>query len=82
MTYTPSFDKKMEYYRSYQSLGGTAGRVTFFKNLQKFFDLTFDAYVGGDAPRQPAWAAWVTHIGDNMEARAYFVAVDRIDAYT
>jgi hypothetical protein len=82
MTYTPTFDKQLEYFRSYQSLGGTADRRVFFTNLQRFFDLTFDAYVCGRAPRNTAWAAWTSYIGHNIEAARYFQAVDRIDHYT
>lgn len=80
--YRPDFDQMMQFFRSYREIGGRHDRHTFFDNLHHFFRLTFDASIGGEGDRALAFAAWVRHLGDGLEARRYFHAVDRVDSYT
>lgn len=67
-----------QYYATYLELGGKRSQLAFFADLQKFFDLVLDAYVNGEGDRDTAYAAWVAHVGDVVEAGLYFEAVDSV----
>jgi hypothetical protein len=73
-------------------VGGKHDRETFGKNVQKFFDLTFNAYIHGDCEphgdRDESFAKFVEHIKigtprkARQEAMKYFRAVDHVHPYT
>lgn len=57
----------------------------FKKNLDTFFELTYDAYMGlGDKfiSRNEAITKWIKFIGSEKLALEYFRAVDSWHAYT
>ena len=56
----------------------------FKKNLDTFFELTFDAYMGnmGSISNNEAMAKWIEFIGSKKVALDYFHAVDTWHPYT
>ena len=57
----------------------------FKKNLDVFFELTYDAYFGlGDKfiSKDEAFTKWIKFIGSEKRALEYFRAVDDWNAYT
>ena len=54
----------------------------FKKNLDTFFELTYDAYVGYGGGRAEAIMKWEEFIGSHQLALDYFKAVDSWHAYT
>lgn len=54
----------------------------FKKNLDVFFELTYDAYVGSMGSNKEAMANWIDFMGSEKCAIEYFRAVDNWHAYT
>ena len=54
----------------------------FKKNLDTFFELTYDAYVGYGGGKTEAITKWIEFIGSHECALEYFRAVDSWHAYT
>ena len=54
----------------------------FKTNLNMFFELTYDAYVGYGGGRAEAITKWKKFIGSHQLALEYFRAVDSWHAYT
>ena len=54
----------------------------FKKHLDKFIELTFDAYILGEGSRIAAWNKWRKYIGSLEMANIYFEAVDNTHPYT
>ena len=54
----------------------------FKKNLDVFFDLTYDAYVGSMGSNKEAMLNWIEFLGSEKLALEYFRAVDDWHAYT
>ncbi len=69
-------------YIRYKQRGGAHPRRVFGLHLQAFYDLTFDAYIGGLGDRRQALGAFERFIGSQVEARRYFHAVDSFSPYT
>jgi len=54
----------------------------FKKNLDVFFELTYDTYVGSMDSNKEAMANWIDFMGSEKRALEYFRAVDNWNAYT
>ena len=54
----------------------------FKENLDMFFELTYDAYVGYGGGTTEAMINWIEFIGSEKYALEYFRAVDNWNAYT
>jgi hypothetical protein len=54
----------------------------FKKNLDIFFELTYDAYVGYGGGTTEAMLNWIEFMGSEKLALEYFRAVDNWHAYT
>jgi len=54
----------------------------FKKNLDMFFELTYDAYVGNMGSNREAMTKWIEFMGSEKRALEYFRAVDNWHAYT
>jgi len=54
----------------------------FKKNLDTFFELTYDAYFGFGGTKDKAIRKWIEYIGSHELALEYFRAVDSWHAYT
>ncbi|MFX1568940.1 MAG: hypothetical protein ACFFCV_11310 [Promethearchaeota archaeon] len=54
----------------------------FKKNIDKFIELTFDAYISNIGSKDEAFMKWVKFIGSRELASKYFRAVDAWNAYT
>ena len=54
----------------------------FKENLDMFFELTYDAYVGNMGSNAEAMIAWIEFMGSEKLALEYFRAVDDWNAYT
>ncbi len=54
----------------------------FKKNVDKFIEITFDAYISNMGSKDEAYEKWVNYIGSRVIAIDYFKAVDRWHAYT
>ena len=54
----------------------------FKKNLDTFFELTFDAYVRYGGGKSEAIRKWIEFMGSHKLALEYFKAVDNWHAYT
>ena len=54
----------------------------FKKNLDMFFELTYDAYVGGMGSNREAMENWIDFMGSETRALEYFRTVDNWNAYT
>lgn len=51
-------------------------------NIDKFIELTFDAYISNIGSKDKAFIKWVEYIGSRDIASDYFKAVDKWNAYT
>jgi hypothetical protein len=75
-----------QWFAEYRKLGGKHTKKVFLTNLDVFFDLTVDVFVGGDNPkfssREDAMATWAKYLKCSKEAEIYFHAVDNVMAYT
>jgi hypothetical protein len=71
-------------YDEYIKLGGKSPKDKFSKNLGKFYELTFDSYMGYcEFPsREEAMDKWYKFIRSIKEGNRYFDAVDNIMCYT
>lgn len=54
----------------------------FKKNIDTFFELTFDAYVSNIGSKCEAIRKWIEYIGSEKVALDYFRGVDTWHAYT
>jgi len=54
----------------------------FKENLDTFFELTYDAYVGNMGSNTEAMIKWIEFMGSEKVALEYFRAVDDWNAYT
>ena len=54
----------------------------FKENLDMFFELTYDAYVGYGGNTTKAMITWIEFMGSEKLALEYFRAVDDWNAYT
>jgi len=54
----------------------------FKKNLDTFFELTYDAYFGFGGTKYEAIKKWTDYMGSHELALEYFRAVDSWHAYT
>ena len=54
----------------------------FKENLDTFFELTYDAYVGNMGSNTEAMIKWIEFMGSEKVALEYFKAVDNWNAYT
>jgi hypothetical protein len=84
-------DKGSAIYSEYKKLGGESLKAEFVSHLQKFFELTLNVYVYGNAlnldgtyntGRDEVWSKWEDYIGDDFEADLYLESVDNIVPYT
>lgn len=78
-------EKYREIYNIFKKISISRTNHTFeqFKsNLDKFFELTIDAYVGGEGSRDVAISKWIYFIGSDDIAMDYFRAVDTWHAYS
>jgi len=80
-----------KWFKEYQRLGGIHSKEVFAINLDKFFEITLYPMVYGDLGKadgtvwdsiNDVWNFWFDYIGDPIEARKYFDAVDKITPYT
>jgi len=53
----------------------------FKRNVDKFIELTLDAYISGIGSRREATKKWIDYIGSEDIAHYYFRAVDSWNAY-
>lgn len=83
------FDQVLQNYWSYQ--GPALTRRQFRRVLPKFYDFTFDAYIGGEGCRTEAMSNFIDYLGryypkaiDNpsIEASRIFYAVDAFASYS
>ena len=54
----------------------------FKKNIDKFIEITYDAYIPNIGSKDEAFIKWVQYIGSRDIASKYFKAVDAWNAYT
>ncbi len=54
----------------------------FKRNVDKFIELTFDAYISNMGLKYEAFEKWIDYIGSEDIAFDYFKAVDSWHAYT
>ena len=54
----------------------------FKRNVDKFIELTFDAYVSNIGFKDEAFKKWVNYIGSRVIASNYFKSIDYWHAYT
>ena len=80
-----------KWFDEYQRLGGRHRKEDFAKNLDKFFEITLYPMVYGTLEKvdgtvwedlNEVWNCWFDYIGDPIEARKYFDAVDHITPYS
>lgn len=78
-------DEYQEIYNIFKKLSST-GKIPAFeefkKNMDTFFQLTFDAYISNMGSKRKAFIKWVEFIGSKDIALDYFRAVDTWHAYT
>ena len=76
-------DEKMNnrWFKAYKKYKGKHAYKVFVINLNKFIDLTSDAFTGCGS-REEAWNNWVDYIKNEEEAQIYFKAVDSVTAYS
>ncbi len=80
-----------KWFKKYKSLGGVHSKEEFARNLEKFFEITLNPMVYGTLIKidgtvwesmNEVWKCWFDFIGDPIEARKYFDAVDSITPYS
>jgi hypothetical protein len=74
-----------EIYTIFKKLSKVKNIPTFEKfkeNLDTFFELTYDAYVGNMGSNTEAMIKWIEFMGSEKVALEYFRAVDDWNAYT
>ena len=74
-----------EIYTIFKKLSKVKSIPTFEKfkeNLDTFFELTYDAYVGNMGSNTEAMIKWIEFMGSEKVALEYFRAVDDWNAYT
>ena len=74
-----------EIYTIFKKLSKVKNIPTFEKfkeNLDTFFELTYDAYVGNMGSNTEAMIKWIEFMGSHKLALEYFKAVDNWHAYT
>ncbi|TKJ19802.1 MAG: hypothetical protein CEE43_14465 [Promethearchaeota archaeon Loki_b32] len=54
----------------------------FKTNIDKFIEITYDAYIPNIGSKDEAFIKWVQYIGSRDLASKYFKAVDTWNAYT
>ncbi len=54
----------------------------FKRNVDKFIELTYDAYVSNIGLKHEAFIKWADYIGSDNIALDYFKAIDSWNAYT
>ncbi|UCC21139.1 MAG: hypothetical protein JSV62_07650 [Promethearchaeota archaeon] len=80
--------KEKEYMEIYEiflritKLDNITSLEVFKRNLDKFIEITFDAYISNIGSKDIAFMKWVQFIGSRDLASDYFKAVDSWNAYT
>ncbi len=75
----------MEIYQIFKKISRPENIPTFdrFKlNIDKFIELTYDAYIPNIGSKDEAFIKWVNFFGNREIASSYFRAVDSWHAYT
>ena len=54
----------------------------FKRNVDKFIELTFDAYISNMGSKYEAFVKWIDYIGSEVVAIDYLRAIDSWHAYT
>jgi hypothetical protein len=76
-------------YANYKKKKGKHSFEEFIKNLKKFYEFTYNAYIWGEycetgpQSREEAYGLWVNYMGGlETEADRYFKSVDDFCAYS
>jgi len=79
-----------KWFTEYQYHGGIHSKEDFAKNLEKFFEITFNPTINRELIKvdgtkweslDEVWDCWLDYIGDQIEAEKYYDAVDNITPY-